>query len=156
MKYRYKYKFSFFIIVVFVLFYIVAGALFVWNLIRLINSLQSPIQTTVYNYISIGLCIILPIAFGAEITAAIVSSDYTIKDKTLTVNFGFIKEVFQVSEIEAVVKNVRYNKLGISFKDGSSYRIVIDEKQFDDFSSQLIKTNKFISYGETDAEEKRK
>ena len=153
---KYKYKFSFLIIIVFVLFYIVAGALLVWNVIRLVNSLQSPIQTTVYNYISIGLCIILPIAFGAEITAAVFSSNYTVKEKTLTVNFGFIKEVFQVSEIEAVVKNVRYNKLGITFKDGSSYRIIIDEKLFDDFSSQLISANKFISYGETDAEEKRK
>ena len=60
-----------------------------------------------------------------------------------------------MQEIDNVVKNVKINALAINFKDDSSLKVLIDEKQFDDFCAKLLKANKTINYGETDEIDKK-
>ncbi len=147
MKFKYKYKPH--IYAVFIIVYVLAAACFVWNLIRLVNSLSSGIALDVYDYISVCLCLLLPIAFAAFETAALVSSYYSVTDKNLTVKFGFLADKYQISDVDSLVKNVKTDRLTIVFKDESELNVVIDKKDFDDFSAEILKLNKSASYEQT-------
>ena len=146
----FKYKFSNTLKVLFACMYFLATACFTWNLIRLFNSLTSEIALDTYKYISIFLCLVLPVVISIFITAILRSSNYSIKDKNLIVKFGFMKDVYAIKEIDNIIKNVRTDTLIVNFKDESTLRIIIDKKDFDDFSASVIKENKNVCYGETD------
>ena len=63
---------------------------------------------------------------------------------------------YSIKEIDNIIKNVRTDVLVMNFKDESSLRVVIDKKDFDDFSATVIKENKDVCYGETDEVDKNK
>ena len=63
---------------------------------------------------------------------------------------------YPVKEIDNIIKNVRTDVLVINFKDESTLRVIIDKKDFDDFSATVIKENKDVCYGETDEIDKTK
>ena len=156
MKKKYRYKFSPVIFVLFAAIYALALTALVWNGIRLFSATSEKINLGIYNTISLVISLILPIVFIALVTLAIINSNYSLSETALTVNFGVLKDEFKTETISSVIKNVRYSTLSVTFKDGSAYKIVIDEKDFDDFSAALIKLNKNIVYGETDEEIKKK
>jgi hypothetical protein len=58
---KFKYKFSNTLKILFVAIYVLAVVCFTWNLIRLFNSLTSEIALDTYKYISLFLCLLLPI-----------------------------------------------------------------------------------------------
>ncbi|MBR2337422.1 MAG: hypothetical protein IKA61_05725 [Clostridia bacterium] len=147
---RFKYKFSNAFKILFVAIYLLAIACFTWNLIRLINSLSSEIAIDTYGYISIALCLLLPIVISVFVTAILISSDYTVQNGKLIVKFGLMSDKYSVKEIENIVKNVKTDVLVVNFKDESTLRVVIDKRFFDDFSATVIKENKDVCYGETD------
>ena len=120
---KFKFKFSAVFYVLFGIIYALALTALIWNGIRLFTAVAGEIELNVYNAISLGLSILLPILFIILITAAIISSAYNISGEKLTVNFGFLKDSFKISDIESIIKNVRYSTLYISFKDGSGYKI---------------------------------
>ena len=153
---KFRYKFSKPVYVFFALFYLAAGVTFVWNLIRLVNSFSNPIGLSEFNYISIGLCILLPVIFGVIITAALVSSYYTVENGKITVSYGFLKDEYQIKDVSSIIKNLKTNGLTVIFKDGATCRILIDEDKFDDFSSVLMQSERSIVYGETDEDENKK
>ena len=153
---KFKYKFSKTVYVFFALAYLAAAGCLVWNAIRFVGFVKEGIEIPLFDYISFALCVILPIAAVGVITAAIVDSHYAVKDGYIVVRFGFLTEKMPVSEAVSIVKNVRYGRLTVVFSDESAYRIVIDEKSFDDFSSAIIKINRTVSYGETDEEDAKK
>ena len=144
---RFKYKFSNAFKILFVAIYLLAIACFTWNLIRLINSLSSEIAIDTYGYISIALCLLLPIVISVFVTAILISSDYTVQNGKLIVKFGLMSDKYSVKDI---VKNVKTDVLVVNFKDESTLRVVIDKRFFDDFSATVIKENKDVCYGETD------
>ena len=86
MKFKYKFKKSMWVL--FSIMYLLAIVCFVWNLIRLFNSISSTISVKAYGYISIVMCLALPILISIFISAIIISSYYTVKDKKLIVKFG--------------------------------------------------------------------
>ncbi|MBQ7642689.1 MAG: hypothetical protein IJS67_02185 [Clostridia bacterium] len=151
-----KYKFSTVIYLLFAAFYLVAAISLVWNAVRLVQSLTGEISLTVFNYISTGLGVILPLLFGALMTAALLRSQYEVTENKLVLRFGFLKDEYSLSDISSIVKNLRYMRLTLFFADGSSVRIIIDEKHFDEFSSSILKSDKNIVYGETDEEDAKK
>ena len=134
--------------------YALAVGCFAWNLVRLFQSLNSQIEMSPYSYISIMLCLVLPIVVCIFITAIILSSYYKIDQKHLTVKLGFLVDKYDVQEIDNVVKNVKMKAIAINFKDESMLKITIDEKLFDDFCAELLRANENVSYGETDASDK--
>ena len=134
--------------------YALAVGCFAWNLVRLFQSLNSQIEISPYSYVSIMLCLVLPIVVCIFITAIIISSYYKIDKKHLTVKLGFLVDKYDVKEIDNVVKNVKIKAIAINFKDESMLKITIDEKLFDDFCAELLKANENVSYGETDASDK--
>lgn len=152
---KFKYKFSTTVFIIFILMYVLAVVCFVWNLIRLINSLSSNVAPDVYSVISAVMCLILPIVLTVFITAMIRSSHYIIGEKTLTVKFGFISDKYSISDMEGIIKNVKTDELSIIFKDESTLRVILDKSQFDEFSSELMKKDKNLNYGETDETSKK-
>lgn len=153
MKFKYNYKTV--IYIVFAAIYLLAAICFVWNLYRLVTSMQSEISLSVYDYIRIALCLALPIVFAVFVTAAIISSYYTVKDKTLKVAFGFLKDKYEINEIDTLVKDVRKNTLSIVFKDESLLNVIIAPDKFDDFCSEIMKINRGVSYEQTDSTPKQ-
>ena len=147
---KFKYKFSKVFIVLFIIIYALAVGCFAWNLIRLFQSLNSQIEMTPYSYISIMLCLVLPVVVCIFVTAIICSSYYKIDQKHLTVKLGLLVDKYDVTEIDNVVKNVKLGAIAVNFKDESMLKITIEETHFDDFCSELLKANKNVSYGETD------
>ncbi len=152
MKFKYKYKNYMYLI--FALIYVLAVVCFVWNLYRLIVSLDNPVQMTAYEYIRIALCLVLPIAFVAFVTSAIISSYYLISEKQIKVAFGFLSDKYKISEVSSLVKNIRTNRLTMVFDDESTLNVVIEPAKFDDFCSEIMKHNRNISYEQTDSESK--
>ena len=151
---KFKYKFSKVFVILFIIMYALAVGCFAWNLVRLFQSLNSQIEISPYSYVSIMLCLVLPIVVCIFITAIIISSYYKIDKKHLTVKLGFLVDKYDVKEIDNVVKNVKIKAIAINFKDESMLKITIDEKLFDDFCAELLKANENVSYGETDASDK--
>ena len=148
---KFKYKYSTLVIVLFIVMYVLAIVCFVWNLIRFIESINSPIALDSYKIISTLLCLVLPIVVSVFITAMLVSSYYKVDGGLLKVKFGFIGDEYKINEMASIVKNLKTDMLVINFKDESTLRVVIEQKNFDDFSAEIIKTNKNVCYGETDA-----
>ena len=153
---KFKYKFSKVFIVLFIIMYALAVGCFAWNLVRLFQSLNSQIEMSPYSYISIMLCLVLPIVVCIFITTIILSSYYKIDQKHLTVKLGILTDKYDLAEIDNVVKNLKLGAVAINFKDESMLKITIDEKLFDDFCAELLKANKGINYGETDEIDKNK
>lgn len=152
---KFKYKFSTTVFIIFILMYVLAVVCFVWNLIRLINSLSSNVVPDVYSVISTVMCLVLPIVLTVFVTAMILSSYYIIGEKTLRVKFGFISDKYPISDMKGIIKNVKTDELSIIFKDESALKVVLDKTQFDDFSSELMKKDKNLNYGETDEASKK-
>ena len=148
MKFKYKFKKSMYAL--FIVMYILAVICFVWNFIRLIQSISSGISLQINGYISVALCLALPIVISFFLTAMLISSYYQIGESKLTVKFGFLKDEYLLSDIDNVIKNVRIDKLVINFKDESSLTVIIDKAEFDEFSASIIKKNKSVQYGESD------
>ena len=153
---KFKYKFTTAIYVLFALMYLLGAVCLVWNIIRLIDGVNSSVVVDSYLIIRTVLCIALPIVLSIFITAMIISSYYTVGDKKLTVKFGFIGDKYSIDDVTGIIKNVKTDVLSLIFKDESTLKIVIDKGLFDDFSAELMKKNKNISYGETDETEKKK
>ena len=147
---KFKYKFSNALKILFIVIYLLAIVCFTWNLIRLFDSLSSEIALSSYNYISLFLCLLLPIIISIFITAILISSYYVVENGKLKVKFGLLTDIYSVKEISNIIKNVKTNVLVVNFKDESSLKIVIDKSSFDDFSATVIKSNKDVCYGETD------
>lgn len=146
MKFKYKYKT--YILISFILVYVLGAVCFVWNLYRLIAAANSPIELSVYNYITYSLCLVLPVVFDVFVTAALINSCYEIKDGFLRVRFGLLSDKYRISDIDSLIKNVSLNKLTVIFKDESPMKVIIDESKFDDFSTEILKINKTISYSQ--------
>ncbi|MBQ7373599.1 MAG: PH domain-containing protein [Clostridia bacterium] len=152
---KFKYKLSTAMLVIFIVMYALAALCFTWNLIRLFQSVSSQIVIEAYTYISILLCLVLPIVISIFLTSVLLASYYKIDEKRLVVKFGFLADKYDIQDIDNVVKNVKIKALAINFKDESSLKILIDEKDFDDFCSTLLKANKNVKYGESDEDEKK-
>lgn len=155
MKTKFKFKYFTTFYVLFVVIYALALTALIWNGIRLYNAATQAIELGAYRTVSLIVSLVLPIVISVFITAAIINSAYTVDETSLTVNFGLLKEKYALSEVTQIIKNVRYSTLHVVFKDGASYRIVIDAKEFDDFSSLLVKRCGNAVYGETDEEIKK-
>ncbi len=147
---KFKYKFSSTLKILFVCIYALAVICFTWNLIRLFNSLTSEIALDSYKYISLFLCLVLPIVISIFVTAIWISSYYVVEKGKLKVKFGFMSDSYSIKDIDNIIKNVRTDVLVINFKDESSLKVGIDKKDFDDFSATVIKENRDVCYGETD------
>lgn len=149
-KMKFKYKYKSYLYWIFGAIYALSVVCFVWNLYRLAVSLGNSLGLTAYDYISIALCLVLPVVFALFTTAAIVSSYYLIKGNEIKVAFGFLSDKYKISEIDSLVKNVRNNTLVIVFNDESTLNVIISPDKFDDFCSEIIKLNRKVSYEQTD------
>lgn len=153
---KFKYKFSKANYIIFASMYLLGAVCLVWNLIRLINSMNSSIEPDSYMIIRNVLCIALPIVLSIFISAMIISSYYQVTDKKLIVKFGFISDKYDIADVTQIIKNVKTDVLALNFKDESSLKIVIDQNSFDDFSTELMNKNKNITYGAMDEEKTKK
>ena len=68
---KYKFRITPWLYAVIAALYLVAGACLVWNVIRLVNFLKTPEIVSVYSYISVALCIVIPILFAVFVTAIV-------------------------------------------------------------------------------------
>ena len=156
MKFKYKFTRSIYITALIVAISLVSILCFVLNLIRLINIIQSTeVTTETYSYISVVLCLILPIVCAVFIIAMLTNSYYKIEGETLIVRLGLFNDKYKTQEAESIILNVKTGVLTVIFKDGSPLRIIIDKSNFNEFSAELMKSNKNIVYGETDEIDKK-
>lgn len=145
---KFKYKISVKLYIMFIALFIVSAACLVWNVVRLVGFIKDPTIVTVYNYISVGICILLPILCVLFVATIMASSYYKIADGKLLVRYGVLKDSFNLKEIDNIVRDLEKKSLIITFKDESGFRIVIDEKNFNDFAAALMKAEPSISYAE--------
>ena len=69
--------------------------------------------------------------------------------------FGLRSDKYRISDIDSLIKNVSLNKLTVIFKDESPMKVIIDESKFDDFSTEILKINKTISYSQVSEDSDR-
>lgn len=156
MKFKYKITRSVYVTVLVAAVAAVSILCFTLNLVRLIKIiLAGGIDVNGYDYVSVALCLILPIICMAFIVALLVNSYYSVDEKNLTIRLGFLKDVYPVKDVANLIHNVKTDVLTISFKDESTLRVIIDKTSFDDFSAALMKSNKNVVYGETDEATKK-
>ena len=73
----------------------------------------------------------------------------------MRVRFGLLSDKYRISDIDSLIKNVSLNKLTVIFKDESPMKVIIDESKFDDFSTEILKINKTISYSQVSEDSDR-
>ena len=144
---KFKYKFSKLILIIFIAIYAISALSLVLNVIGLVNTFGNELANF-YDYMKWAIGIIVPVLAVALITAILISSAYTLGDKALTVNFGFLKDKYGYADMEGVIKNVTTDKLFISFKDESTLKVVISPAAYDDFVTSLIKCDRRLTYKE--------
>ena len=157
MKYKYKITRSIYITILVSLVTLVAIACLAMNISRLVRIIDAKgLGVSGYDYASVTLCIILPIVCMAFVVAMLVNSYYKIDGGKLIVRLGFLKDEYKVSEAANIMHNVKTNVLTVIFKDESPLRIIIDDRDFLNFSHELMAANKNIVYGETDEGDEKK
>ena len=90
----------------------------------------------------------MSIAFIVIITALLVDSSYNFEQNSLSIKFGFIKNVYSYKNIKQLVWFKENNKLTMYFDDESFLTVVIDEKDYLPFANSLTAKNPKIVYYE--------
>ncbi len=121
-----------------------AATCLVWNVVRMFNGSI----TDDYDYISVILALGLSVAFLVIATGVLINSAFTLKEKTLVVNWGVLKNSFNYSEIINVTYYKIPNKLVIYFKDETWFNIVISPAEYSEFADCLRQMSKRITYEE--------
>ena len=76
----------------------------------------------------------------------LVSSYYSVGDKTLKTSFGIIKSKFSTDDMESIVLDRATNKLSVQFKTGSYILIAVKPEWYEDFINEILKCNPTIEY----------
>lgn len=133
------------------------------NVFALVTSDIASAANKVYPIIQHTLMFLIPIALLILLISFLVSSYYSVDDKTLKTSFGIIKSKYNLSDIETVLLDRSTNKLSVYFKDNNFIVIVVKEEWYNDFIDAICKANRNIEFsikskesGDEDKDDKKK
>ena len=86
------------------------------NIYSLVTSDIMSAQNPVYPIIQHALFFLIPIILLVILISLLVSSYYSIDEKTLKTSFGIIKSKYDITEIETIILDRTTDKLSVFFK----------------------------------------
>lgn len=116
------------------------------NVYSVITSNIKESANMVYPIIQYTLMFLIPIVLLVLLISLVLSSYYSIDEKTLKTSFGIIKSKYDIKEIQAVMLDRTNNKLSVYLKNNSFFVIVVKEDWYEDFIDALCKANPQIEY----------
>ncbi len=138
----------------------VAGALLsvasiVFSTWQFVGFVQTGDLASPYEWLKFVLWYGASLTLSAFILSMLVRSRYTLTDKTLTVQFGFIKQRFELEKIYSVHLFRGAKKLAVYFDDFHTDHIAVTvaEEQADEFVRALTERNPRIGFTFSTAEE---
>jgi hypothetical protein len=99
-----------------------------------------------YTLIRYILMFAVTITLFAILVSLLISSFYSIEDKTLKTHFGFIVSKYDIESIDSITLDRANNKLNVIFSQTQMLSIVIKEQSYDDFIEVLLACKPTIDY----------
>ena len=116
------------------------------NLFTVITSDISESANLIYPIIQYTLMFLIPVVLLVLLISLLLSSYYSIDEKTLKTSFGIIKSKYDIKEIQTVILDRTTNKLSVYLKNSTFFVIVVKEEWYEDFIDTLCKANPQIEY----------
>ena len=116
------------------------------NIYSILTSNIKESANIIYPIIQYTLMFLIPVVLLVLLISLVLSSYYSIDDKTLKTSFGIIKSKYDITEIQAIVLDRTTNKLVVYLKNDTFFVIVVKEDWYQDFIDALCKANPKIEY----------
>ena len=116
------------------------------NIYSILTSNINESANIIYPIIQYSLMFLIPIVLLVLLISLVLSSYYSIDDKTLKTSFGIIKSKYDIKEIQTVILDRTNNKLSVYLRDNVFFVIVVKEEWYEDFIDTLCKANPQIEY----------
>lgn len=102
------------------------------------NPAYSILQYTLMYFVAALLFVIL--------LSLLISSYYSVDEKTLITSFGIIKSKYEIARIETIFLDRTTNKLSVHFENNAYIVIVVKPDWYEDFTDALLKANPKIEF----------
>ena len=151
---RYPFKFTSFMLIAFAAGLILSLICFGLTLWRFLSFLRED-SSSIYGWMQYIILFIVSVCFAILIIAMLIRSQYIITGTQLILQFGLIKQKFEIKNIYSVHLFKGMNKLAIYFDDfKTNYTvIVIKDIWYDDFTQTLLERKPSIGFSFSTAEE---
>lgn len=151
---RYPFKFSKLMLVLFLfglLLSITSFGLTLWRFLHFLN--ESP--DSIYGWIQYLILFFVSVFLAVLIIAMLIRSQYLITGTQLILQFGFIKQKYEIKSIYSIHLFNGMHKLAVYFDDfKTKYAIiVIKDSWYDDFTQTLIERKPSIGFSYSTPEE---
>ena len=122
---------------------VAAFAITLYNVITTDYSLETSVSYSIIGYVAMFIVSVLLLVI---LISLLLSSYYSVSGDVLKTSFGIIKSKFKISNIEKVVLDRSTDKLTAHFKDGTFIVIIVKPEWYEDFISELLKSNPQLEY----------
>ena len=153
-KTRFPFKFTPLMLLLFGVGLVLCVAGFSLTLWRFVNFLKEDIGN-VYGWIQYVILFFVSVFLAALIVSMLIRSQYLITPKQLIVQFGFIKQKYDLKQIYSVHLFKGLNKLAVYFDDfKTKYTvIVVKDSWYEDFIRTITEYNPKIGFSFSTPEE---
>lgn len=147
-KFRYKYPVWMKIVVIAAI--VLASASFTVNVYRLVKA---------FDYMSSAIAVVISVVAAALFSSMLISSNYTVTDKELVLNWGFLKNRFPLSSVKKIVLEQTKEKLILYYNEDNFFILNARTVDYADLVDEMRKKNdkivfEFTSSAPHDAETK--
>lgn len=150
---RYPFKFSAVMIVVFIAGTVLSLAGFGLTLWRFLTFLKEDVSN-IYGWIQYVILFFASLFLAVIFISMLIRSQYIITGTQLIIQFGIIKQKYEIKDIFSVHLFKGLNKLAVYFNDQSKYTvIVVKEIWYDDFIKTLTERKPGLGFSFSTPEE---
>ena len=147
-KFRYKYPVWMKIVVIAAI--VLASASFTLNVYRLVKA---------FDYMSSAVAVVISVVAAALFSSMLISSNYTVTDKELVLNWGLLKNRFPLSSVKKIVLEQTKEKLILYYNEDNFFILNARTVDYADLVDEMRKKNdkivfEFTSSAPHDAETK--
>lgn len=142
---NYKLKAPIIVNILLVVCVILAGVSVGWNVFNVYEYSKVDLIKTVCFSVAIALSLLLFV-----FCISFFFSKYIIKGQTLICYTGFIKSKLSLNNLSVIHHVIKLEKTFLIFEDGKAIAILIDPKNLNDFTSEIIKNNRFVELRTTE------
>ena len=142
----FKYKFSKMITALIYVGIVLSVAGFGINIYLVFREDIATAANKFYPILQYCLMFFVTAAIFTILISLLISSYYSIDEKTLKTSFGIIKSKYKLENIESVLLDRTTDKLSIHFSDENFIVIVVKNEWREDFVDALLKANPKIEF----------
>ena len=152
---RYKFKFSPLLIGLCAVGLVLCATCLALTTWQLVDFVSSGDMGSIYDWIKYALLYLVSILLAVIIIAMLIRSQYVVTDRELIMQFGVIKQKYELKKIYSVHLFRGSGKLAVYFDDlKTNYMvIVVKEDWYTDFVRELTDRNPHIAFSFSTAEE---